>query len=151
MNFDFSDDQKLLKEQVAKFLADKCPLKVVRRVLDGNEAFAGEVWKGLVAGRWSLVDHIDTDGKRFLLALKNKPSVDKRADLTPRERRVCALVAMGHRDKEIAYMLGVSMASVAASIHRARRKLNVGTRTALAGAWRGGHTTEQRTDPNEEC
>src|SRR5476649_2086388 len=48
MNFDFSDDQKLLKEQVAKFLADKCSLKVVRRVLDGNESFAGEVWKGLV-------------------------------------------------------------------------------------------------------
>ena len=48
MNFDFSDDQKLLKEQVRKFLADKCPTKVVRRVLDGNEAFADEVWKGLV-------------------------------------------------------------------------------------------------------
>ncbi len=48
MNFDFSDDQKLLKEQVRKFLADKCPAKVVRRVLDGNESFADEVWKGLV-------------------------------------------------------------------------------------------------------
>ena len=48
MNFDFSDDQKLLKEQVRKFLADKCSTKVVRRVLDGNEAFAEEVWKGLV-------------------------------------------------------------------------------------------------------
>ena len=36
MNFDFSDDQKLLKEQVRKFLADKCPTKVVRRVLDGS-------------------------------------------------------------------------------------------------------------------
>ena len=48
MNFDFSDDQKLLKEQVRKFLADKCPMKVVRRVLDGNESFADEVWKGLV-------------------------------------------------------------------------------------------------------
>ena len=48
MNFDFSDDQKLLKEQVRKFLADKCPIKVVRRVLDGNESFADEVWKGLV-------------------------------------------------------------------------------------------------------
>jgi acyl-CoA dehydrogenase len=48
MNFDFSDDQKLLKEQVHKFLADKCPMKVVRRVLDGNEAIADEVWKGLV-------------------------------------------------------------------------------------------------------
>jgi len=48
MNFDFSDDQKLLKEQVRKFLADKCPMKVVRRVLDGGEAFAPEVWNGLV-------------------------------------------------------------------------------------------------------
>jgi len=48
MNFDFSDDQKLLKEQVRKFLADKCPTKVVRRVLDGNEAYAEEVWNGLV-------------------------------------------------------------------------------------------------------
>src|SRR6185369_13314653 len=48
MNFDFSDDQKLLKEQVRKFLADKCPTKVVRRVLDGAEPYAAEVWKGLV-------------------------------------------------------------------------------------------------------
>jgi alkylation response protein AidB-like acyl-CoA dehydrogenase len=48
MNFDFSDDQKLLKEQVRKFLTDKCPMKVVRRVLDGTETHADEVWKGLV-------------------------------------------------------------------------------------------------------
>src|SRR5260370_28945077 len=48
MNFDFSDDQKLLKEQVRRFLVDKCPTKVVRRVLDGNETHAEEVWKGLV-------------------------------------------------------------------------------------------------------
>ena len=48
MNFDFSDDQKLLKEQVRKVLADKCSTKVVRRVLDGNETHAEEVWKGLV-------------------------------------------------------------------------------------------------------
>src|SRR5260370_6430110 len=48
MNFDFSDDQKLLKEQVRRFLVDKCPMKVVRRVLDGNEPHAEEVWKGLV-------------------------------------------------------------------------------------------------------
>ncbi len=47
MNFDFSDDQKMLKEQVRKFLADKCPMKVVRRVLDGEETHAAEVWQGL--------------------------------------------------------------------------------------------------------
>src|SRR4029077_13371995 len=48
MNFDFSDDQHMLKEQVRKFLTDKCPTRVVRRVLDGNETHADEVWKGLV-------------------------------------------------------------------------------------------------------
>ena len=95
-----------------------------------------EIWRGLVAGRWSLVDHFDTDGKRFLLAMKNTPTVDKRGDLSPRERRVCALAAMGHRDKEIAYMLGVSLASVTASIHRARVKLGVKTRSELARVWR---------------
>ena len=47
MNFDFSEDQKLFKAQVARFLADKCPLTVARRVLDGEESHASEVWKGL--------------------------------------------------------------------------------------------------------
>jgi DNA-binding CsgD family transcriptional regulator len=95
-----------------------------------------EIWKGLVAGRWSLVDHVDTDGKRFLLAMKNTPNVDKRADLTPRERRVSSLAAMGHRDKEIAYMLGLSPASITASLHRARAKLGAKTRADLARIWR---------------
>ena len=48
MNFDFSDDQKMLKEQVNKFLTDKCGLDVARRVLDSDELYAKEVWQGLV-------------------------------------------------------------------------------------------------------
>jgi len=36
MNFDFSDDQKLLQEQARKFLTDKCSRKLVRSVLDNN-------------------------------------------------------------------------------------------------------------------
>ena len=47
MNFDFSDDQKEFKAQVARFLAEKCPLTVARRVLDGEETHAAEIWKGL--------------------------------------------------------------------------------------------------------
>ncbi|HUJ60062.1 MAG TPA: hypothetical protein VLX92_16265, partial [Kofleriaceae bacterium] len=34
------------------------------------------------------------------------PEVEPRAELAPQDRRVAALAAMGHRDKEIAYMLG---------------------------------------------
>ena len=37
MNFDFSDDQKQLRDAARKFLAEKCPPKAVRAVLDGNE------------------------------------------------------------------------------------------------------------------
>jgi alkylation response protein AidB-like acyl-CoA dehydrogenase len=47
VNFDFSDDQKLLRDQVAKFLAERCNTAVVRSVLEGKGAFAGDVWKGL--------------------------------------------------------------------------------------------------------
>jgi len=47
MNFDFSDDQKQLRDQARKFLTEKCPPKAVRAVLDGKAAYDKELWKGL--------------------------------------------------------------------------------------------------------
>ncbi|MGB0342811.1 MAG: acyl-CoA dehydrogenase family protein [Parvibaculales bacterium] len=47
MNFDFSDDQKMLKDQARKFLEDKCSLDAVRKILDGAESHDDAVWKGL--------------------------------------------------------------------------------------------------------
>ena len=47
MNFDFSDDQKQLRDQARKFLAEKCPPKAVRTVLDGKEPYDRELGKGL--------------------------------------------------------------------------------------------------------
>src|SRR5437868_1362754 len=47
MNFDFSDEQKQLRDEARKFLAEKCPPKTVRRVLDGKEPYDRELWKGL--------------------------------------------------------------------------------------------------------
>src|SRR5437868_14391768 len=47
MNFDFSDDQKQLRDQARKFLGEKCPPKAVRTVLDGNADYDRELWKGL--------------------------------------------------------------------------------------------------------
>ena len=37
MNFDFSDDQKLLRDQARKFLQDKCDRKSVRSILEDNQ------------------------------------------------------------------------------------------------------------------
>ncbi|HUJ61229.1 MAG TPA: helix-turn-helix transcriptional regulator [Kofleriaceae bacterium] len=97
-----------------------------------------EVWQGLAAGRWSIVDHLDSDGKRFVLAIKNAPEVEPRAELAPQDRRVAALAAMGHRDKEIAYMLGLPASAVTSSLRRARAALGVRSRAELAAAWRRG-------------
>src|SRR3982075_2733760 len=47
MNFDFSDDQKQLRDEARKYLAEKCSSKAVREVLDGKAAYDKELWKGL--------------------------------------------------------------------------------------------------------
>lgn len=47
MNFDFSDDQKQLRDQARKFLTEKCPPKAVRVVLDGKAPYDKDLWKGL--------------------------------------------------------------------------------------------------------
>jgi alkylation response protein AidB-like acyl-CoA dehydrogenase len=47
MNFDFSDDQKQLRDEARKFLTEKCPPKAVRTVLDGKEPYDRALWKGL--------------------------------------------------------------------------------------------------------
>jgi acyl-CoA dehydrogenase len=47
MNFDFSDDQKQLRDQARRYLAEhSCP-KAVRAVLDGAAPYDRELWKGL--------------------------------------------------------------------------------------------------------
>ena len=47
MNFDFSDEQKQMRDEARKFLAEKCPPKAVREVLDGKATYDKELWKGL--------------------------------------------------------------------------------------------------------
>src|SRR6201985_2951309 len=47
MNFDFSDDQKQLRDQARKFLGEKCAPKAVRVVLEGKQPYDRELWKGL--------------------------------------------------------------------------------------------------------
>jgi hypothetical protein len=47
MNFDFSDDQKQMRDAARKFLSEQCPPKAVRAVLDGKAPYDKELWKGL--------------------------------------------------------------------------------------------------------
>jgi acyl-CoA dehydrogenase len=47
VNFDFSDDQKLVREQAGRFLRERCDTSVVRQVLEGKAAYAESAWDGL--------------------------------------------------------------------------------------------------------
>src|ERR1700676_5213437 len=47
MNFDFSDEQKQLRDEARKFLAEKCPPKAVRVVLNGKDPHDRGLWQGL--------------------------------------------------------------------------------------------------------
>lgn len=52
MNFDFSDDQKLLREQAQKFLGEKCTRKTVRQVLEGKQGYDAALWKAIGEMGW---------------------------------------------------------------------------------------------------
>lgn len=47
MNFDFSDEQKQLREEARRFLADRCPTTAVRAVLEGGQSYDKALWQGL--------------------------------------------------------------------------------------------------------
>src|ERR1700752_2283355 len=47
MNFDFSDEQKQLRDEARKFLTEKSPPKAVRAVLDGKAPDDRELWRAL--------------------------------------------------------------------------------------------------------
>lgn len=93
---------------------------------------AVHLWKGLVDGQWTLVDHFDTDGRRFLLARRNDPSARRHEGLTLRERQVLGYRALGHSLKLIAYELGLSSATISADLSRAMKTLGLRSQADVA-------------------
>ncbi|MEC7553422.1 MAG: acyl-CoA dehydrogenase family protein, partial [Pseudomonadota bacterium] len=53
MDFEFSDEQELLREQARGFLADNCPPTVVRKVLDGDAEYDAELWQKVAEMGWT--------------------------------------------------------------------------------------------------
>jgi DNA-binding CsgD family transcriptional regulator len=95
-----------------------------------------EVWQGLQDGHWSLVDYVDSDGKVFVLAVRNEPARDVASALTERQRAAVALAALGHGNKQVAYALGVTVAAVAMLLARARAATGTRTRVELVRAFK---------------
>ena len=52
MNFDFSDDQKLLRRTAREFLSEHAPLSLCRAVLESDAAYSDTLWKGVAELGW---------------------------------------------------------------------------------------------------
>jgi DNA-binding CsgD family transcriptional regulator len=112
-----------LRHAVSAF--DKARTRDARRDID----MATRRWRPLVASSWSLLDEFDTDGKRFVVAVDNAPPTrERQSSLSEREQHVLTQASLGHSNKEIAYELGLSHATVRVLFHRAARKLRTTTR-----------------------
>ena len=99
---------------------------------DAEEAL--NLWKGLVSGRWSLVDRFESDGKRYVVAHRNDPRYDDPRKLTAREQQCGRLAAAGYSGAEIAYALDMSASTVRSHINSAMRKLGLKRREELTEA-----------------
>ena len=53
MNFEFSDEQQLLREQARGFLTEHCPTSVVRAVLDGSQDWDAKLWQKVAEMGWT--------------------------------------------------------------------------------------------------
>jgi DNA-binding CsgD family transcriptional regulator len=87
--------------------------------------------KGMVDARWTLVDHYETGGRRYILARENAPKPVAPARLSQRERQVVALASLGRTNKLIAYELGLAQSTVRVLMARAGAKLGATSRHQL--------------------
>ncbi|MFO0734268.1 MAG: LuxR C-terminal-related transcriptional regulator [Labilithrix sp.] len=90
-----------------------------------------ELWQGLVAGEWSLVEQWERGSKRYLAAYRNQPLlVDPRA-LVSSEPAIVRYVTLGASNKDIAFALGLPLGTVSSSITSILRKLKLKRRVDL--------------------
>jgi DNA-binding CsgD family transcriptional regulator len=118
-----SDDAK---DNVARAaLADGARIfERARRELRRTDAdLALAEWRALLAARWTLVDHFESDGKRYVLARRNAPVPQGLDALTTRERQALGFAQLGHSNKLIAYEMGVAASTISVLLYRAAKKL----------------------------
>jgi DNA-binding CsgD family transcriptional regulator len=124
--------------EVLRAAAQAC-VRAKSRSVDPETALAE--WRALFRGRWSVVDHSDSDGKTFIVARRNEPKAPQTKGLNARENMVAALAARGYSNKEMQYELGWPLSTIASSLTSATLKLGVSSRTALVRMLSSGKRT----------
>lgn len=96
---------------------------------DGLSAL--DLWRPLNRARWTLVDSFEEGGRRYIVARENQAEAQCFNDLTDRERQIVVHASLGMSNKQIAYALGISDATVRVLMARAAKRVGVRTRKEL--------------------
>ncbi len=119
-----------VREQLAQAVRHRERARSSLRRRDPDGALS--LWPGLASGRWSLIDSIERDGRRFVVAHVNDPRAGVASRLARREAQIASLLGLGSSLKEAAYDLGISPSAAAKAASRAREKLGVSSLAELA-------------------
>jgi DNA-binding NarL/FixJ family response regulator len=101
-----------------------------------SDAEALARWQDLSAGRYAMLDHVDTDQRRYIVCFRVEADSADTFALSPIEQTVLEQILSGARNKSIASMLGVSSPHVSGVAQRALRKLGVRSFAELTGVLR---------------
>lgn len=83
------------------------------------------LWDALLDGDVTIVDSYDDDGRRIVVARRNKMPLVNGSRLSPVERAIVRWVSIGGAQKIIALELGLSPAAVSDALSRGIAKLGL--------------------------
>lgn len=109
---------------------DRAKSRRVRR----DPLAALDLWHALIAGRWSLVERVDTDGRQFVTARRNDPDPRGASRLTRRQRQVLFYASVGWSLKQMSYALGLAEGTITHHLRAALRTLGLPSRAELIRA-----------------
>lgn len=130
--------RQALREHVARIEGERAE-RGANKGADAHDLLSA--WSALVEGRWALAQRVDSDGRRYYVAVEVPDPVRKPRAWSSLERRVVELALSGMLLKQIAHALAVSEAFASEALSAAAQKVGLKSRSELlhvAGLLQGG-------------
>ncbi|HEX8795216.1 MAG TPA: LuxR C-terminal-related transcriptional regulator [Polyangiaceae bacterium] len=122
--------ERRVRERLRDAVVSRDRARTRRMRSDAISALA--LWDGLVAGRWTLIDRFERDGRRFIVAHCNETNPAGPPPLTRRERQVLSHLLQGDSLKLTSYALGIAPSTASEARSRALLKLGIRNLADLA-------------------
>jgi hypothetical protein len=90
-----------------------------------------QAWRALVAGRWSLIQSFESDGRRYLIARRNQPGRPPGQALTALEAAALLSRARAGAYKLLEYELGISASAAHRLVRSGMAKLGIRSESEL--------------------